>query len=157
MDNKRIEMYILFLVKNFNIPQNEFELEMKKYVDNWRKDQAMKFILSVTDDEIFSLLKSLFDSNTKLVNHFKASAWYHDDQCMYDLVIDPLKNKMITPMELYYIAKFIRIVYFPEFIIANNNLDIDSSIRTFKDIYLLEHARLNYNKKQIIPEEAPLN
>lgn len=136
MDKQKINTYILFLIHRFNNPQNSYESTLKVTVDQWRRWCAQEVLFSVADDkDLFLTLNEMYVSETILVDDFKNKSWYYDDQSLIDMTIKPLRDKVVTPKEIKYVARFIRILYFPEFMCHNNNMDFEIAVNAFNETY----------------------
>lgn len=136
MDKQKINTYILFLIHRFNKPQNSYESTLKITVDQWRRWCAQEVLFSVLDDiDLFTKLNEMYESEIVLVGDFKNKKWYYDDQSLIDMTIKPLRDKVVTPKEISYVAKLLRILYFPEFMCLNNNMDFETAVIAFNETY----------------------
>jgi hypothetical protein len=150
MDKQKINTYILFLIHRFNAPQNEYETSLKTRVDQWRRVYAQEFLLSIEDSNIYNILSQMYKATAVLMESFRSKTWYRDDNSLVDMAIKPVRDLVVTPKETQFVARFLRIMYFPEFLSINNNMDIDTAVSAFKNIYSPIHQRDNVHlsKKQ---------
>lgn len=135
MDDKRINSYVLFLLTRQGRARNEEEERFQEYSDNWRRNFVQIFLLKTEQPEIYNILSQMYKHNDLLMKDFKIKDWHSSDESVLQFAIPEVQKTLDTPLICVHVAQFLRILYFPEFILANNNMDFENAVQEFKKVH----------------------